>query len=370
VAFLLLNLMEVSKRSLLPMQDVNIRPRTSQFPIIENLPPQNQPFEVIPENPENRKKALFDFDRESQEQIVTEKSGTEFATLVANAETLVRHNEKELAKALIYKALAIQPQNPTAIRLAAKVLHPVTDLTGLAVIHENLCLIDYGFESVADLAGIYYRQGDDKKAMEKYMECLGLVTSDSPQLFDVYKNIGNILTREKDFEGAEEYYHRAFALNPDSDVLLVNLGTLELQQNEHNDAIDRFRQAIKINPRNDKAWVGLALVHNSLGDSALAFGNIEEALDINPANRTAVHVYSNWCSRDGKYVNAIEKLQVYLSGIELDEDMSLLLIHLLCQINRFDMARLEVERVLLWNPDSLKMAEIEKSILQMAEGMK
>jgi Tfp pilus assembly protein PilF len=172
--------------------------------------------------------------------------------------------------------------------------------------------------------------------------------------------------RESEFDSAEEYYNKAFAINSHSDVLLVNLGTLALQQESFELALSRFRQALELNSQNDKAWVGLSLVHNSMGDHILARANLENALDSNPVNRTAVHLLASWAIRDKDFDFAIGALQDYVSSVDCDDEMSLLLIHLFCLKNQYVNAQLELERLLLWNPLEPKLLQIEAEIAQAA----
>ncbi|WP_374031997.1 tetratricopeptide repeat protein [Bdellovibrio bacteriovorus] len=138
---------------------------------------------------------------------------------------------------------------------------------------------------------------------------------------------------------------------------------LEVQRGDYDKSLYCFRKAVEINPENDKAWVGLAMVHSQFGDMELAWANIETAIDINPQNRTAVHLAANWGLRDGKLQKAIEALQGYLASVEEDEDMSLVLINLLCSAGQVDQAMLEIERVLLWNPDHAEVRSLKKKII-------
>lgn len=367
------------------MQDERLYQKSGdRFPFIEmpedRVQGKNDPksrFEIKIDSEESRRKAIFDFETEKKKpeesvSIVPEKqsakTSADLASLIANAEKLIHHSEKELAKALIYKALSIDSKNLAALNLAQKVLNPVQDLSSILKIRKVICEVNYCFESIYQLADVYYRLGDDQNAKEKYLEALGLILDENQNVFEIYKNLGNILTREGDYEGAEEYYHRAYTLNPDSDSLLVNLGTLEFQLKEYNEALERFRRAIEINRQNEKAWVGLALVHHQMGDHDLAMANLENAIDLNPRNRTAVHIYANWCHQNGRYLQAADVVQKYLASVEQDEEMSLVLIQLLCQINRFDVARFEMEKVLLWNPGNEKFRNIEKDLIAMTRG--
>jgi hypothetical protein len=102
-----------------------------------------------------------------------------------------------------------------------------------------------------------------------------------------------------------------------------------------------------------------------MGDFDLALGNIECAIDLNPQNRTAIHLFANWASRDGKLQSAIDVIEEFLSTVDLDEEMSFVLVHLFCQTNQFSFALMEIERVLLWNPASEIAASLEKEIRKL-----
>ena len=332
-------------------------------------------FEIFPESSEVRKKSKFDFNVSVQSELpvyvepeiqagtpLKNNPANRIAELLINAKTLLQHGDKDLARVLVYEGLKLDSKNSAVLKMAKCFLHPQKELQSLIKIQQQICSTEMSFENYSDLAHLYYQAGLDEKALEKYFESLNLILNESESLFEVYKNMGNILTRAGDFDGAEEYFHKAFTLAPDSDVLLVNLGTLFIQKNDYDSALERFRSAVSKNPKNDKAWVGLALVHQQMGDFNLSFANIEKAMDLNPTNRTAVHLFSSWCTRDHKYFEAIEVVENYLSNVELDEELSLVLIHLFCKTNQFAAAHIEAERVLLWNPDSQQMRDIQIEI--------
>lgn len=174
--------------------------------------------------------------------------------------------------------------------------------------------------------------------------------------------MGNIFLKEADLESAEEFYHKAYAIDSQSDVLLVNLGTLAIQTQEFELALSRFRQALEINSKNDKAWVGLALVHRQMGDLVLSKANLESALDVNPLNRTAVHLVADWGLREKNFEFVENTLIEYVSGVEFDEEMSLLLIHTFCLNGKIVEASLELERMLLWDPSNARLLQIEKEL--------
>lgn len=202
------------------------------------------------------------------------------------------------------------------------------------------------------VAETYYLMESDEMALAVYRDVLRSVVKDSEPLFEIYKNIGNIHVRAGDFESAEEFYNKAYTLNPTSDVLMVNYGTLELQRDNLSDAVERFRRAVDLNPNNDRGWVGLAIVHRSMGDIELSWANIERALDIHSGNRTALRLAVEWGALDGNFSVALRCLQDYIAdeGGE-DAEMCFTLAKIFVQIGRLSEARLEIERVLALDPE-------------------
>jgi tetratricopeptide (TPR) repeat protein len=286
----------------------------------------------------------------------------EIPSLVTNANVLFKHAENDLGFALVRQALKIDSRHPEVLKQLARFHVTQKNWIFAAKTLEEVVKQDYSFENLAALAESYYLLDRDEEALAKYEEALSILMDTSPSLFNVYKNLGNIFCRLGDFHAAEENYFKAFTLDSRSDVLLVNLGTLEVQKSDFNLALEKFRSALEINPSNDKAWVGLAIVHDKMGDFDLARANIENAIDIAPVNRTAVHIFSAWATRDKRYPAGIEVLQNYLSMVEQDEEMSLALINLFCLTEQFDLAAIEIERVLLWNPQQEEVLQLIQKI--------
>ena len=174
--------------------------------------------------------------------------------------------------------------------------------------------------------------------------------------------MANIQVRRGDFDAAEEFYNKAYTLEPDSDALNVNLATVLIQKQDWEGAFEKLKVAVLKNPKNDKARVGLAMAFNYLGDFALAKGNIEEAIELNPKNRTAVHLYAQWGVRDSELGRPIRALQEYLYQVQKDTEISLLLVHLFVESRQLSAARLELERALLWEPKSELLLKIESEL--------
>lgn len=306
--------------------------------------------------------AIEEFEAEIESEKHSGIKDPRVEKFLTNARLLAKHREYSLALNLLRQASNYDSKNPQTLNMLAQVLQKTGRVDEALIVQKALLKVDYGFNSLFGFATSLYQMGRDQEALDKYYEALSVLVEENEHLFELYKNMGNIFVRQGDFDGAEEYYNKAYTVNTQSDVLLVNFGTLEVQRNDFDKSLYCFRKAVEINPENDKAWVGLAMVHNHFGDGELAWANLETALDINPKNRTAAHLAANWGLRDGRSHKAIEALEAYLGSVEQDEDMSLVLINLFCSTNQIDKALLEIERVLLWNPEHQEVRDLKKKI--------
>ncbi len=299
--------------------------------------------------------------------LVTNGKSSDIAVFLTNAHVLIKHNELELAQHLIRKSLYLDSHHPESLKMLAQTFQGSDRLLEKIKIYEALIRSEMNFTNLAKLAHYYYQNNEDQRAFVVYQEALSVQDDKSSELFEVFKNMGNLLIKESDFEGAEEFYNKAFNLNNRSVNLLVNFGTLALQKSNYEEAKERFRAALEIDAKFDKAWVGLAVVHQSMGDFVLAKANIENALDVNPSNRTAVLLSSSWGIRENDYSVCTEHLQKYLETVEFDEEASLLLAHLFCLQGQRMQAQLEVERLLLWHPENEKFQQLEIELRNQTE---
>ena len=270
-------------------------------------------------------------------------------TYIANARALYKNGEYDLALNLLRQASNHQAHELVFKEMAVTLILKKS-WTEARMIANKWHSMFPSFDSSYTKAQIEYEMGFDDQSLQTYFESLSLVSTEKKELFDIFKNIGNIYVRKGDFESAEEFYNKAYALNGHSDILYVNYGILEMQRGELNKAKDRFRTALHINSDNDKAWTSLAMVHFEFGDEDLGVANIKRALDINPSNKTAISfAYQKMAQR--KHAEfLIETMQKFLDQADFDEEVSCLLIQKLYEMGRFELAILECNRLLLWNP--------------------
>ncbi len=279
---------------------------------------------------------------------------------------LAKHHESKLAFSLCLNELRVQPQSSqwlmNALSILPEISHERNSKAELQIL-QQLAKTEKNFQSFSRLGHLHYQRGEFNEAFDFYEKAISELVFDQSQLFDIYKNMGNICVQDRDFEAAEDFYHKAWTLNSESDLLHVNLGTLAIQKNNLNEALERFRRAVELNGANDKAWVGLALAHYEMGDFQLAVANIENALDINAKNRTAVLLAAKWCQKDQRVGWGCQALQEYLSNVDCDPELSIVLVHLFCLRGERELALLELERLLLWEPTHSEALRIEQELI-------
>lgn len=292
---------------------------------------------------ERAAEAIQAFDAETKDESV--------AAWTQHAATLIRYREYSAAQNLLRHALTKDSRNVRAISLMAVVLEKAGHSEEAIKCRRALVRLEPTVDHRLDLAALYYSLENDAAALSNYEEALATHAVPEARLFEVYKNIGNILVRKGDFDNAEDYYNRAFTIDPKSDALLVNFGTLEINRDDLEAASMRFRTALDINPLSDRAWVGLALVHRSKGDFELSWANLERSLDLNSSNRTALKLIVEWAVRDGRVQNAARRLESYLASEGEDAEMAFAFAKCLTLLGRFDEALLECERVVALDPE-------------------
>lgn len=313
--------------------------------LVERQTPADPHLET--QKPDARESALKEFSREPG---ASEFGNSKCAERFQAARLLIAHKEFAPAQKLLRSVLAQSPYSTAAIRAMAECAAALGHEDERLRLLESLVRVDDHPENLLLLAGALYDRGQDQDALRIYLTASRSIESDSPLLFDIYKSLGNIFVRCHDFESAEENYNKAYAIDPDSAILLVNFGTLEIQRNNWNEAIQRFRDAILVDNEFDRAWVGLAIAHRQFGDIELSWANLAKALDINPENVTALQLGLSWVVKDQCWPTVRRWLQTYLARKSEDASMSLALAQLSFLQGWWKAAAVELTRALSLDP--------------------
>lgn len=228
--------------------------------------------------------------------------------------------------------------------------------------YKQIETLDCVFTSLTLVAKCYYNAGQFELAENNYLESLLHTTTDATVLFEVYKNLGNLYLKNSQLNSAEQFYLKAYAINSQSDDLLVNLATLDLQKGDEALALEKFRNALFINEKNDKAWSGLSLIYELFGERELAVGCIKRALDANHDNLNALHIYSQLCVKNKTPNDAIELLERWTDSHDFDIDACLYLLELYVHNSDFIKARFMVNLGFLWEPKNLTLVTWDETL--------
>lgn len=311
------------------------------------------------DKPASEQTAKFDFNKESHSKVST-RALPSCDDLLENAEVLIRNGELNLAKNLLGRSLQFYPKNLKLLNFFAEVSVVLEDWPMVAKAYECIVNIENNEDNIIKLSESLQKIGSSKLAKELLLDLLARQNISEENQFQVYKDLGNLSVGDGDFETAEEFYNKAFAMNPDSDVLLVNYGTLELQRCQLEDAGARFRSALALNTKNARAWLGLALVHKQFGDDDLALGNVIKSLDYDPNNSLAMKTYVEWCVNKGMASEALEKVSEFLEVNDQNSEFALIQSQLFFVVGRFQHAKLAVEKSLVLDPKNANAAKYLK----------
>lgn len=226
----------------------------------------------------------------------------------------------------------------------------------------ELVRLTQSFEGYYFLAKSQEALGYFEAAKENYLDAILIPTTRYADLFDAFKNLGNLYLREKNFELAEDFYLKAFALQPDSAQLFVNLGTLEMQKENISLSIERYRKALTLDTKFAPGWIGLALSYAQFGDFEMAWASLLKAVDLDPNNTTALHLMAQWSTKNQSQDSALEALMKYFDQGGFDTTLSLCFIELCITMDRFRWARWELERSLLWDPENTQLLQFDRAL--------
>lgn len=213
------------------------------------------------------------------------------------------------------------------------------------------------------LAKAYLRAGCDKEALNICHAILDTAAENDGTVFLTFKMMGNLYQRANDFDAAEEYYHRAFAISPYDLDIQISMGYLYIQSKHTDKAREKFSGVLATNEMVTEARIGLALVHSFLGEYDMACANLASVLDINPGHELSLSLYSQWSSncKDGAY--PLTYLDAYLKEKPNDDSALTLMLSWLVQNQRYEKAN-ELMPMLKKNykGNPKHLAEVEKCL--------
>lgn len=276
---------------------------------------------------------------------------------------LLSNNESYLANALLARKLQTNSKDYDSLFQLGLGYLKSSDFPSAIICFATLKQATNSFESFHYLARAYDGNQDSHSAKEIYLDALLIPTTNIDLLFETYKNLGNLYLKERHFDLAEDFYHKAYGLSPESCQLLVNLGTLEVQKGDLSLALERFRKALKIDQEFSPAWTGLAISYQQLGDFDLAWASLLRAIDSSNKNTTALLLLAQWAAKHNAVKYALDRLMNFFDEGAIDTVLSLAFVELCIQSGNFFLARVEIERVLLWHPQNMDLQKFDRALV-------
>ena len=111
-----------------------------------------------------------------------------------------------------------------------------------------------------DLAMLHYELGDLSAAKDQLIDALRLAPDDAWSYFV----LGNIFTRDQDWDSAIRFFTKALDLKPGDPYALNGLGAASAKSGDEASAIRHFEAAIEANPHFPEPRFGKALLLKSL----------------------------------------------------------------------------------------------------------
>lgn len=189
------------------------------------------------------------------------------------------------------------------------------------------------------LAKAYLRSGCDQEALNICHSILDNTSEYDGLLFLVFKMMGSLYQRANDYDAAEEYYHKAFAINPYDLDIQISTGYLYLQSQNYDKAREKFSTVLETQGNVAEVRIGLALVHSFLGEYDVACANLAQVLDQQPSHHLALSLYSKWSSNCQEGVFAQSYLESHLKDNPNDDSALTLMLNWYVQNQRFERAK-------------------------------
>ncbi|MBN2331516.1 MAG: tetratricopeptide repeat protein [Deltaproteobacteria bacterium] len=115
-----------------------------------------------------------------------------------------------------------------------------------------------------NLGTLYLLSGDDAKAEESFRTALKNPLYRTPEL--AFNNLGKVLEKRGERQGAEQCYRRAISLKQNFPLAYYNLGLLLYQDGRFDDARVCLEKTTTLSPRQVDAWWWYGMASVQLGD--------------------------------------------------------------------------------------------------------
>ena len=132
-----------------------------------------------------------------------------------------------------------------------------------------------------------------------------------------FLNAGNKSYKRGDVSKATEYYEKALGFDSNFYLAYFQLGVLQKKQGQSKKAIESLQKVIEIKPDHDKTWFTLGTAFEADGNNQEAIIHYNKAIEINPGYAKAYGNLGKLYTEMGNYSEAEDKLKTV---IQIDPD--------------------------------------------------
>jgi len=147
----------------------------------------------------------------------------------------------------------------------------------------TLAVTDHNAVMRNNLGVILARENDWNGAVSQYQQALAI----NPEYPEAHANLGHELLRSGKFDEARSHLLKAAALKPDFAIALADLGLLDAAAGNYPDAIRRLEESLRLSPDNSEAHSNLCFALQHAGHVPEAITQCREALRLKPDNKDA-----------------------------------------------------------------------------------
>ena len=160
-----------------------------------------------------------------------------------------------------------------------------------------------------------FRQKDIEGAAEYFKKTLDIYSEHKKArkgLDNVTKqflNAGNKSYKRGDVAKATNYYEKALEFDPNFYLAYFQLGVLQKKQGQSKKAIESLQKVIEIKPDHDKTWFTLGTAYEADGNNQEAIIHYNKAIEINPGYTKAYGNLGKLYTDIGNFSEAEDKLK-------------------------------------------------------------
>jgi tetratricopeptide (TPR) repeat protein len=219
------------------------------------------------------------------------------------AKLLVQRGQNDQAREVLSLILERDPIHPEALYTLSVLEGSVGNDEQQTELLVKVLEIDPGHpDALASLGGLYLREGKPERAEKCYLEVL----KGDDENFVSLLGMGQILMQRRDYRGAETYFDRAIALEPDFPFAHVDRASARKAQGNFAGAIEDLSVAVGIDPDYYWNYIDRGRLLLQIGRREEAEVDFTRAAQINAGYFLAYVYLAGICYEEDRWSEALE----------------------------------------------------------------